>query len=118
MFSKDNTYFTGLSYVQTGSSASGGIPANSIKVTLTNHDFAVNDRIFWSKSDYSNYYDDVPISSIVDANNFIFAIPGSPPNTSASGTCEVVRYNKVQIFNGGMFTVLELHLKEQKEVLE
>ena len=93
VFSKDNTYFTGLSYVQTGSSASGGVPANSIKVTLTNHDYAVNDRIFWSKSDYSVFYDDVPISSIVDANNFIFAIPGSPPNTSASGTCEVLKYN-------------------------
>ena len=93
-FSKGNSYFTGLSYVQTGSSASGGVPANSIKVTLTNHDYAVNDRIFWLKSDFSVYYDDVPISSIVDANNFIFAIPGSPPNTSASGTCEVKRYEK------------------------
>ena len=92
-FSKNNSYFTGLSYVQTGSSASGGIPANSIKVTLTNHDYAVNDKIFWSKSDYSVYYDQVSIASIVDANNFIFAIPGSPPNTSASGTCEVLRYN-------------------------
>ena len=90
VFSKGNSYFTGLSYVQTGSSASGGIPANSIKVTLTNHDFAVNDKIFWYVS-ASNYYSDVPISSIVDANNFIFAIPGSPPNTSASGTCLVIK---------------------------
>ena len=76
VFSKNNSYFTGLSYVQTGSSASGGVPANSIKVTLTNHEYAVNDKIFWSKSDYSVYYDNVPISSIVDANYFIFAIPG------------------------------------------
>ena len=91
-FSKAYSYFTGLSYVQTGSSASGGIPANSIKVTLTNHDFVVNDDIFWTKPDYSTYYTSVLISSIVDANNFIFAIPGSPPNTSASGTCEVLRY--------------------------
>ena len=91
VFSKGNSYFTGLSYIQTGSSASGGIPANSIKVTLTNHDYTVNDKVFWSKSDYSVYYTDVPISSIVDANNFIFAIPGSPPNTSASGTCEVFK---------------------------
>ena len=30
VFSKDNTYFTGLSYVQTGSSASGGVPALSL----------------------------------------------------------------------------------------
>ncbi len=98
VFSKDNTYFTGLSYVQTGSSASGGVPANSIKVTLTNHDYTVNDTIFWSKSDYSVYYDDVPISSVVDANNFIFAIPGSPPNTSASGTCEVFKnYNSTDL---------------------
>ena len=94
VFSKGNSYFTGLSYVQTGSSASGGIPANSIKVTLTNHDYAVNDEIFWSKSDYSVYYTTVSISSIVDANNFIFAIPGSPPNTSASGTCEVFKRHK------------------------
>ena len=94
VFSKENSYFTGLSYVQTGSSASGGIPANSIKVTLTNHDYAVNDEIFWSKSDYSVYYTTVSISSIVDANNFIFAIPGSPPNTSASGTCEVFKRHK------------------------
>ena len=55
-FSKAYSYFTGLSYVQTGSSASGGIPANSIKVTLTNHDFVVNDDIFWTKPDYSTYY--------------------------------------------------------------
>jgi len=101
VFSKDNTYFTGLSYVQTGSSASGGVPANSIKVTLTNHGYAVNDKIFWTKSDYSVFYDDVPISSIVDANNFIFAIPGSPPNTSASGTCHVLRYEKPTDFQWG-----------------
>ena len=93
VFSKNNSYFTGLSYVQTGASASGGIPANSIKVTLTNHDYAVNDEIFWTKSDFSVYYNRVSISSIVDANNFIFAIPGSPPNTSASGTCQVLKYN-------------------------
>ena len=93
VFSKANTYFTGLSYVQTGSSASGGVPANSIKVTLTNHDYAVNDKIFWAKTGFSVYYNSVSISSIVDANNFIFAIPGSPPNTSASGTCEVLKYN-------------------------
>ena len=99
-FVKGDSYFTGLSYVQTGSSASGGVPANSIKVTLTNHDFAVNDEIFWYVSE-SNYYDEVPINSIVDANNFIFAIPGSPPNTSASGTCEVLRYNMSTDFNWG-----------------
>ena len=99
-FVKGDSYFTGLSYVQTGSSASGGVPANSIKVTLTNHDFAVNDEIFWYVSG-SNYYDEVPINSIVDANNFIFAIPGSPPNTSASGTCEVLRYNMSTDFNWG-----------------
>ncbi len=92
VFLKESTAFTGLSYVQTGSSASGGIPANSIKVTLTNHDCAVNDDIFWYVSG-SNYYSKVPISSIVDANNFIFAIPGSPPNTSASGTCQIFRYD-------------------------
>ena len=99
-FVKGDSYFTGLSYVQTGSSASGGVPANSIKVTLTNHDFAVNDEIFWYVSG-SNYYDEVPINSIVDANNFIFAIPGSPPNTSASGTCDVLRYNMSTDFNWG-----------------
>ena len=93
VFSKNNTYFTGLSYVQTGSSASGGVPANSIKVTLTNHDYAVNDKIFWAKTGFSVYYTTVSISSIVDANNFIFAIPGSPPNTSTSGTCQVFKYN-------------------------
>ena len=93
VFSKNNSYFTGLPYVQTGSSASGGVPANSIKVTLTNHDYAVNDKIFWAKTGYSVYYTTVSISSIVDANNFIFAIPGSPPNTSTSGTCEVFKYN-------------------------
>ena len=101
VFSKDNTYFTGLSYVQTGSSASGGVPANSIKVTLTNHDYAVNDKIFWAKTGFSVYYNSVSISSIVDANNFIFAIPGSPPNTSASGTCEVLRYDKPTDFQWG-----------------
>tara|TARA_R100001079_G_scaffold51547_1_gene26284 strand:- start:261 stop:2207 length:1947 start_codon:yes stop_codon:yes gene_type:complete len=93
VFSKNNSYFTGLSYIQTGSSASGGVPANSIKVTLTNHDYAVNDKILWTKTDFSVYYTTVSISSIVDANNFIFAIPGSPPNTSASGTCQVFKYN-------------------------
>ena len=61
----------------------------------------MNDKIFWSKSDYSVYYDNVPISSIVDANNFIFAIPGSPPNTSASGTCEVLRSAADTDFNWG-----------------
>ena len=100
VFSKGNSYFTGLSYVQTGSSASGGIPANSIKVTLTNHDYQVNDDVFWYVS-ASNYYSKVPISSIVDANNFIFAIPGSPPNTSASGTCQVLRYNMSTDFQWG-----------------
>ena len=100
-FPKGSSYFTGLSYVQTGSSASGGIPANSIKVTLTNHDFVVNDDIFWTKPDYSTYYTSVLISSIVDANNFIFAIPGSPPNTSASGTCEVLRSAADTDFNWG-----------------
>ena len=99
-FVKANSFFTGLSYVQTGSSASGGIPANSIKVTLANHGFAVNDEIFWYAS-LSSYYDEVPVSSIVDANNFIFAIPGSPPNTSTSGTCEVLRYNMSTDFNWG-----------------
>ena len=92
-FVKEATAFTGLSYVQTGSSASGGIPANSIRVTLANHDFAVNDEIFWTLPDYSVYYTSVTISSIVSANMFIFAIPGSPPNTSASGTCQILRYN-------------------------
>ena len=100
VFAKGNSYFTGLSYVQTGSSASGGIPANSIKVTLTNHDYAVNDDVFWYVS-ASNYYSKVPISSIVDANNFIFTIPGSPPNTSASGTCQVLRYNMSTDFQWG-----------------
>ena len=99
-FVKENSYFTGLSYVQTGSSASGGIPANSIKVTLTNHDFAVNDIIFWYASE-ANYYPTASISSIVDTNNFIFAIPGSPPNTSASGTCEVIRADLDTDFNWG-----------------
>ena len=93
VFSKGNSTFSGLSYVQTGSSASGGVPANSIKVTLTNHDYAVNDKIFWAKTGYSVYYTTVSISSIVDANNFIFAIPGSPPNTSTSGTCIVFKYD-------------------------
>ena len=97
-FVKGDSYFTGLSYIQTGSSASGGIPANSIKVTLANHDFAVNDILFWYVSE-SNYYDDATVSSVVDANNFIFAIPGSPPNTSASGTCQVLRFNMDTDFN-------------------
>ena len=100
VFVKDAHLFTGLSYVQTGASASGGIPANSIKVTLTNHDYAVNDDIFWYVS-ASNYYSKVPVSSIVDANNFIFTIPGSPPNTSASGTCQVLRYNMSTDFQWG-----------------
>ena len=99
-FPKAYSYFTGLSYVQTGSSASGGIPANSIKVTHTNHDFAVNDDILWYVS-ASNYYNDVAVTSIVDANNFIFAIPGSPPNTSASGTCSVIRSTMDTDFNWG-----------------
>ena len=60
----------------------------------------MNDTIFWIKSDYSVYYD-ADITSIVDANNFIFAIPGSPPNTSASGTCEVLRYEKPTDFQWG-----------------
>ena len=94
VFSKGNSIYTGLSYVQTGSSASGGIPANSIKVTFGNHNYAVNDKILWYKSDFSQLYDQVSIASIIDANNFYFAIPGTPPNTSATGTCEVMRYNK------------------------
>ena len=93
VFSKGNSTFTG-SYVQTGSSAVGGIPANSIRTTISNHGYAVNDEILWYNSDFSSVYSRVSISSIVNANQFIFAIPGTPPNTSASGTCSVMRYNR------------------------
>ena len=92
VFNKGGSTFNG-SYVQTGSSAAGGIPANSIRTTKSNHGYAVNDEILWYKSDFSSIYERVSISSIVNANMFIFAIPGTPPNTSASGTCSFMRYN-------------------------
>ena len=100
VFNKGGSTFTG-SYVQTGSSASGGIPANSIKVTFNNHNYAVNDEILWYNSDFSQIYERVSIASIVDANNFYFAIPGTPPNTSASGTCSFLKYEKPTDFQWG-----------------
>ena len=99
-FYKNGSYLTGATYVQTGSSASGGVPANNVKVTLTNHDLVVGDEIYVDIQSGAGVDDVVNVSSVPDNNNFIYPIT-SPTNTASSGNCRVLRSYMTTDFQWG-----------------